>query len=55
MFTPHTKDDREAMLKTIGIQSIEALFQNVPKAHRFPDLNLPEALTEMEVLGSCAA
>jgi len=50
MFTPHTKEDRDAMLRTIGVSSLDALFQDVPKQHRYPDLNLPEALTEMEVL-----
>ena len=50
MFTPHTIEDRDAMLRTIGVSSLDALFQDVPKAHRYPDLNLPEALTEMEVL-----
>lgn len=50
MFTPHTKADREAMLETIGVKSIEELFECLPEAHRFPMLNLPEALTEMEVL-----
>ncbi len=50
MYIPHTKEDREAMLQTIGISSLEGLFQDVPAAHRFPDLNLPPALTEMEAL-----
>lgn len=50
MYTPHTKADREAMLETIGVKSIEELFDCLPEAHRFPKLNLPEALTEMEVL-----
>jgi glycine dehydrogenase subunit 1 len=48
MFIPHTASDREVMLRTIGIDSIEALFANVPAAHRFPALDLPPALTEME-------
>jgi glycine dehydrogenase subunit 1 len=38
------------MLRTIGVASLEDLFRDVPAAHRFPDLNLPSALTEMEVL-----
>jgi glycine dehydrogenase subunit 1 len=38
------------MLRTIGVKSLEQLFQDVPPAHRFPDLKLPPALTEMEVL-----
>jgi glycine dehydrogenase subunit 1 len=36
------------MLDTIGVKSLEDLFKDVPKKHRFPTLNLPPALTEME-------
>lgn len=50
MFLPHTDQDREAMLKTIGTSSLEELFQAVPVKHRFPELNLPPSLTEMEVV-----
>jgi glycine dehydrogenase subunit 1 len=50
MFTPHTKADQDAMLTTIGIDRIEDLFQDLPAEYRFPDLNLPPALTEIEVL-----
>jgi glycine dehydrogenase subunit 1 len=50
MFLPHTEQDREAMLKTIGAKSLEELFQVVPASHRFPELNLPPMLTEMEVV-----
>jgi glycine dehydrogenase subunit 1 len=49
MFIPHTDSDRDAMLHTIGVDAIEALFADVPVAHRFPALDLPPALTEMEV------
>jgi len=48
MFTPHTKADVEAMLKTIGVGKVEDLFKVVPEQHRFPDLNLPQPLSEME-------
>jgi glycine dehydrogenase subunit 1 len=50
MFMPHTEADREAMLKTIGVKRVEDLFGDVPREHRFPRLNLPPALTEMEIL-----
>ena len=50
MYTPHTEADREAMLKKIGVDSIEALFKDVPAEHRFPTLDLPEPLTEMEIM-----
>jgi glycine dehydrogenase subunit 1 len=48
MYFPHTDADRKEMLETIGVQTIADLFHAVPVAHRFPDLNLPPALTEME-------
>lgn len=50
MYIPHTESDRQAMLQRIGINKLEELFQDVPAAYRFPELNLPPALTEMEVL-----
>ncbi len=50
MYFSHTPAEREAMLRTIGVKSLEDLFQAVPAAHRFPDLRLPPALTEMEAL-----
>ena len=49
MFTPHTDADREAMFQTIGIDRIEELFNDVPEEHRFPELNLPPSLTELDV------
>ena len=55
MFIPHTTADREAMLNTIGADSLEDLFQVVPARHRFPELNLPPALTEMEAMAELRA
>ena len=50
MFIPHTDAEREEMLKAVGVKNLEDLFQDVPAAHRFPKLNLPPALTEMEIM-----
>lgn len=50
MFVPHSEDERAEMLKTIGVQNLEDLFQAVPEAYRFPNLELPPAMTEMEVV-----
>ncbi len=50
MFIPHSDSDKSEMLKKIGLERIEDLFQDVPEKHRFPDLNLPEAVSEMEAL-----
>jgi glycine dehydrogenase subunit 1 len=47
-FIPHSPKERDAMLETIGAKSLEDLFMDVPKKHRFPALHLSPALTEME-------
>lgn len=50
MFTPHTKHDVEVMLKSIGVDKLEDLFKVIPAEFRYPDLNLPPRLSEMEAL-----
>ncbi len=50
IYIPHTTDERRHMLDTIGVASLAELFSDVPAAHRFPDLDLPTPLTEMEIL-----
>jgi glycine dehydrogenase subunit 1 len=50
VYIPNTDVDREEMLATVGVDSVRDLFRDVPAAHRFPALNLPPALSEMEVL-----
>jgi len=50
-FVPHTERDRQQMLEAIGVKTIADLFEAVPQKFRFPKLNLPEPLTEMEALG----
>ncbi len=47
-FTQLTPDDRAEMLRTIGIDRVEALFGDVPEDARFPVLDLPPALSELE-------
>lgn len=47
-FIPISPNEREAMLKTVGVKSLDDLFEAVPNKHRFPKLELPPALTEME-------
>lgn len=48
---PHTDADRQAMLDAIGVKSVDELFSDVPEQVRFPDLDLPDSLTEMEAVG----
>src|SRR6478752_8304983 len=47
-FNPHTTEDREEMLAAVGVADIEELFEAIPENVRFPELDLPPALTEME-------
>lgn len=49
-FIPHTEDDVKGMLETIGVDSIETLFDEIPAELKINELDgIPEALTEMEV------
>ncbi len=50
MFLPHTDADRQAMLKAIGVKSMKELFQSLPGDHLYPDMGLPNSVTEMEAL-----
>ena len=49
-YIPHTDFERREMLDTIGVNRIEDLFDAVPGKYRFPKLDLPKALSEMEVI-----
>ncbi len=48
-FIPHTPDDVARMLEVIGVPSIEALFDEIPKGLRAGVLSLPPPVSEMEV------
>jgi glycine dehydrogenase subunit 1 len=47
-FNPHTDGDRAAMLERTGVGAIDDFFAPVPESIRYPELELPPALTEME-------
>ena len=49
-YLPHTDADRRDMLDAIGASSVEELFHDVPESFRFPELELPKAASEMEIL-----
>src|SRR5512147_3197544 len=49
-YIPISPKERDAMLAAIGVGSLDDLFEAVPAKHRFPNLDLPPALTEMEAL-----
>src|SRR6185295_10790999 len=45
-----TETDREAMLATIGVDSIDELFRDIPRGVRFArELDLEPPLTEVEL------
>ncbi|MFP4376597.1 MAG: aminomethyl-transferring glycine dehydrogenase subunit GcvPA [Spirochaetales bacterium] len=46
----NTDDDRQQMLQRIGVESIRDLFADVPAEFRFPEIELPPAQTELEIL-----
>lgn len=48
-YIPHTDAERQQMLAEIGVTTIEDLFEAVPSSHRFPRLDLPKPMSEMEV------
>jgi glycine cleavage system P protein (glycine dehydrogenase) subunit 1 len=57
-YSPHTAGDRARMLRALGIGSVEELFADIPAAVRSAGLELPPALTELELmdrLGELAA
>lgn len=50
-YLPHTDAEVQAMLKTIGVSSVDDLFNSIPDEVRFKgDLALPKALDEVELL-----
>ena len=53
-YIPISPTERDAMLKTVGVKTLDDLFDAIPKEHRFPELDLPPALTEMEAAAHLA-
>jgi glycine dehydrogenase subunit 1 len=49
MYIPHTPAERDEMLRVVGKNSLEDLFADIPEKFRFPALDLPEPVSEMEV------
>jgi glycine dehydrogenase subunit 1 len=49
-FIPHTKEEVQQMLDTIGVDSIDQLFDEIPAALRHDKLdNVPTRMSEMEI------
>lgn len=49
-YTPHTKEEVDAMLKTIGVGSIEELFKDIKPSYGPKSFKIPEGKSELEVL-----
>jgi glycine dehydrogenase subunit 1 len=49
-YIANTDADRGAMLRAIGVGSVEELFSDVPADRRFPLLDLPGPASEMEIM-----
>jgi glycine dehydrogenase subunit 1 len=54
-YIPHTDADRRAMLGAVGAAGLDELYQAVPARFRFPDLDLPEAVSELEAAAELLA
>ena len=49
-FVPNTKEQQQEMLKEIGFEKLDDLFEHIPDAVKFQgELNLPDGMSEMEV------
>ena len=48
-FVPHTDQDRTDMLKVLGLDSVEQLFEVIPEGLRAKSWNLPLPMSEQEV------
>ena len=48
-YVPHTEADRRAMLAAIGLERMDDMYDVIPKEFRFPDLDLPDPISEMEI------
>jgi glycine dehydrogenase subunit 1 len=48
-YLPNTESQRADMLRAIGIKSVDRLFVDIPDQFRDPFLNLPDALSELDL------
>src|SRR5207249_3348720 len=46
---PHTPEDRAAMLAAIGVDDVDALFDDIPRDLRASELRLPDPVPELEL------
>jgi len=49
-YLPHTPEDIERALSSIGVENIDALFADLPESLQKPELDIPEGLDEVSLL-----
>ncbi|MCY3921881.1 MAG: aminomethyl-transferring glycine dehydrogenase subunit GcvPA [Chloroflexi bacterium] len=54
-YIPATDADRKRMLARVGVDKLDALFADLPAAFRDPNIDLPPALTEPELIALLGA
>jgi glycine dehydrogenase subunit 1 len=54
-YVPHTEQETRDMLAAIGVPRLADMFADVPAAVRFPALDLPPAVSELEIMGEMHA
>lgn len=50
MFSPHTPAEVKEMLAATGQKTLDDFFNVIPAKYRFPKLDLPEVMSEMEIM-----
>ena len=54
-YVPHTEQETRDMLAAIGVPRLADMFADVPEAVRFPALDLPPAVSELEIMAEMRA
>ncbi len=54
-YVPHTEQETRDMLAAIGVPRLADMFADVPAAVRFPALDLPPAVSELEIMAEMRA
>ncbi|MFA5310911.1 MAG: aminomethyl-transferring glycine dehydrogenase subunit GcvPA [Candidatus Omnitrophota bacterium] len=49
-YIPHTQEDKQKMLKAIGVKSVDELFRDIPSALKPKSFNMPLGKSEFEVM-----
>ncbi|WP_461210720.1 aminomethyl-transferring glycine dehydrogenase subunit GcvPA [Desulfocurvus sp. DL9XJH121] len=49
-YVPHTEEETRRMLETVGVTSMEELFADIPPELRPKSFDIPQGLSEMEVM-----